>query len=257
MKDESSAALRALSLLEQVARSPNPVSLAALTEATGLPKPSVLRILSRLVDAGMLLREPAGKSYVSGPRLCAMARDTLLNSPLRAERHRILDSLVDAIGETCNCTMLDGDEVIYLDRVETAWPLRVNLQSGSRVPLHCTASGKLFLAHMRREARQRVLRAAELPRYTPNTVCDPDALEEELRVIRKEGASFDREEFLLGIVCMAAPIMQGNRVVAAVALHAPVARLTIDAARAWLPRMQQAATALARTYEPPAPPPAG
>ena len=70
----------------------------------------------------------------------------------------------------------------------------------------------------------------------------------EFRSIRKEGASFDREEYLLGIVCMAVPILHGNRAVAAVALHAPLARLSIDAARAWLPRMQQAA-ALARTYE--------
>jgi len=250
MKDVSSAALRALTLLEQVARSESPVSLAALTDATGLPKPSVLRILTRLVDAGMLLREPAGKSYVSGPRLSALARETLLNSPLRGERHRILDSLVDEIGETCNCTMLDGDEVIYLDRVETAWPLRVNLQTGSRVPLHCSASGKLFLAHMRREARARLLAAAPLPRYTPNTLCDVASLEQELRTIKKEGASFDREEFLLGIVCMAVPILHGTRVIAAVALHAPVARLSIDGARAWLPRMQEAAQALAGTYEP-------
>ena len=250
MKDESSAALRALTLLEQVARSESPVSLAALTDATGLPKPSVLRILTRLVDAGMLLREPAGKSYVSGPRLSALARETLLNSPLRGERHRILDSLVDEIGETCNCTMLDGDEVIYLDRVETAWPLRVNLQTGSRVPLHCSASGKLFLAHMRREARARLLAAAPLPRYTPNTLCDVASLEQELRTIKKDGASFDREEFLLGIVCMAVPILHGARVIAAVALHAPVARLSIDGARAWLPRMQEAAQALAGTYEP-------
>jgi DNA-binding IclR family transcriptional regulator len=169
---------------------------------------------------------------------------------LRGERHRILDSLVDEIGETCNCTMLDGDEVIYLDRVETAWPLRVNLQSGSRVPLHCSASGKLFLAHMRREARQRLLAAAPLPRYTPNTLCDVAALEQELRTIKKEGASFDREEFLLGIVCMAVPILHGTRAIAAVALHAPVARLSIEGARAWLPRMQEAARALAGTYGP-------
>ena len=247
MKDESSA-LRALTLLELVAQSERPVSLAALTEASGLPKPSVLRILSRLADAGMLLREPASKSYVSGPG-CALARDAMINSPLRGERHHILDSLVDEIGETCNCTMLDGDEVVYLDRVETAWPLRVNLQPGSRVPLHCSASGKLFLAHMRREARERLLAAAPLPRYTPNTLCDMQALDPEFRSIRKEGASFDREEYLLGIVCMAVPILHGNRAVAAVALHAPLARLSIDAARAWLPRMQQAAAALARTYE--------
>ena len=153
----------------------------------------------------------------------------MINSPLRGERHRILDSLVDEIGETCNCTMLDGDEVVYLDRVETAWPLRVNLQPGSRVPLHCSASGKLFLAHMRREARERLLAAAPLPRYTPNTLCDMQALDPEFRSIRKEGASFDREEYLLGIVCMAVPILHGNRAVAAVALHAPLARLSIDA----------------------------
>jgi len=248
MKDESSAALRAMALLEQVAKSEHPVSLAMLAEATGLPKPSALRILSRLVDTGMLLREPASKSYISGPRLVDLARDTLLNAPLRAERHRILDNLVDEIGETCNCTMPDGDEVIYLDRVETAWPLRVNLQTGSRVPLHCTASGKLFLAHMRSEPRARLLAAAPLPRYTPNTLCDVEALKQELRTIRKQGASFDREEFLLGIMCMAVPIMQGTRVIAAVALHAPVARLSTEAAHAWLPRMQQAARALAATY---------
>lgn len=251
MREEpGSAALRALTLLEQVAQSEMPVSLAALTDATGLPKPTVLRILSRLVEAGMLLREPAGKSYVSGPRLSALARSTLLNSPLRAARHRILDSLVDEIGETCNCTMLDGDEVMYLDRVETAWPLRVNLQPGSRVPLHCTASGKLFLAYMRKEPRDRLIAAAPLPRYTPNTLCDAQSLEKELRSVRKEGASFDREEFLLGIVCMAVPILHGSRAIAAVALHAPVARLTVEQAREWLPRMQEAASALAGTYEP-------
>ena len=114
------------------------------------------------------------------------------------------------------------------------------------MPLHCSASGKLF-AHMRREARERLLAAAPLPRYTPNTLCDMQALDPEFRSIRKEGASFDREEYLLGIVCMAVPILHGNRAVAAVALHAPLARLSIDAP-ARLPRMQQAA-ALARTYE--------
>ncbi|KAG1387089.1 hypothetical protein G6F60_014249 [Rhizopus arrhizus] len=96
----------------------------------------------------------------------------------------------------------------------------------------------------------RLLAAAPLPRYTPNTLCDVAALEQELRAIMKDGASFDREEFLLGIVCMAVPILHGPRVIAAVALHAPVARLSIDGARAWLPRMQEAARALAGTYEP-------
>lgn len=249
MAEESgSAALRAIQLIEQVAGSESPVSLAALAQATGLPKPTVLRIAGRLVEAGLLLREPAHKSYVSGPRLAALARAALLNSPLRAARHRVLDELVEQIGETCNCTMLDGDEVLYLDRVETAWPLRLNLQPGSRVPLHCSASGKLFLAHMSKPVRTRLLQAAPLHRYTPNTLCDLPALEAEMRAIRKEGASFDREEYLVGIVCVAVPIFVADKVIAAVALHAPVARLTVEQAREWLPMMRKAAADLALTY---------
>ena len=116
------------------------------------------------------------------------------------------------------------------------------------MPLHCSASGKLFLAHMRREARERLLAAAPLPRYTPNTLCDMRALDPEFRSIRKEGASFDREEYLLGIVCMAVPILHGNRAVAAVALHAAGAVASTRPAPGCA-RMRQAAAALARTYE--------
>ena len=149
MKDESSAALR--SPCWNWSRNPNARCRRPPDRASGLPKPSVLRILSRLADAGMLLRSPPARATSAAPGCRAGARRHDQLAAAR-ERHHILDSLVDEIGETCNCTMLDGDEVVYLDRVETAWPLRVNLQPGSRVPLHCSASGKLFLAHMRREA---------------------------------------------------------------------------------------------------------
>jgi len=247
----ASAALRAFGLLEHVARSAQPLSLAALAQAGKLPKPSALRIVQRLLAAGLLLREPGSKHYVSGPRLDALARQVLLNSPQRAARRRVLEALVDEIGETCNCTMLDGDQVIYLDRVEAAWPLRVHLQPGSRVPLHCCASGKLFLAHLRADTRRRLLHAAPLERYTANTVCDAAALERELRTIRQQGASFDREEYLPGIVCMAVPIKQGRRVIAAVALHAPLVRMSAQQAHGWLARMQQAAADLARCYAAP------
>ena len=175
--------LRALTLLELVAQSERPVSLAALTEASAACRPCCASCRGWPTPAAARARQQELRQRLPGWRAGARRHDQLA-AARRAPPHP--DSLVDEIGETCNCTMLDGDEVVYLDRVENRLPLRVNLQPGSRVPLHCSASGKLFLAHMRREARERLLAAALLPRYTPNTLCDMQALDPEFRSIRRK-----------------------------------------------------------------------
>src|SRR3990172_2982776 len=145
-EDRTPATLRAFAVLEALAAADQPATLARLVESCKLPKPTVYRMLAMLEQAGLVWREPASRGYTPGPRLAALGRDVMLNGSLRAERHSILARLVEVIGETCNFTMLDGAEVVYLDRVEAAWPLRVTLSPGSHVPLHCTASGKLLLA---------------------------------------------------------------------------------------------------------------
>src|SRR3546814_3491183 len=104
---------------------------------------------------GLLVREPADKQFTIGPRLNALAIGTVAASVRRAPRHAILEALARETGETCNLGMLDGNAVLYLDRVETHWPLRLQLSVGSHVPLHCTAMGKLFLSQMPKRARER------------------------------------------------------------------------------------------------------
>ncbi len=246
----ASAALRAISVLEAIAGSSAALTLAQITEHVRLPKPTVFRLVTRLEKAGLLLREPSTKAYSTGHRLTGFAVNVLLNSHDRGTRHRILESLVEDIGETVNCTMLDGSDVVYLDRVETAWPLRLHLQPGSRVPLHCTASGKLFLAHMPKRARDKLVQAGPLLRYTERTITDPGKLEKELGRIRKDDYSTDDEEFLMGMICLAVPVYDlSQRMVAAVALHAPKARMSLELARDFLPSMRTAASALAQTYE--------
>src|SRR3546814_5699701 len=91
---------------------------------------------------GLLVREPADKQFTIGPRLNALAIGTVAASVRRAPRHAILEALARETGETCNLGMLDGNAVLYLDRVETHWPLRLQLSVGSHVPLHCTAMGR-------------------------------------------------------------------------------------------------------------------
>jgi IclR family transcriptional regulator, acetate operon repressor len=249
-QDNASATLRAIAVLEIIVRADRPVSLTEVMTDVDLPKPTVYRILTLLAHSGLLLREPDGKRYTVGPRLAHFGTEILMNSSVRGSRHAILQRLVDDIGETCNFTMLDGSEVVYLDRVETAWPLRMNLQPGSRVPLHCTASGKLFLAMLSRAQRAKLLDNLPLHRYTENTITDRGKLEQELERIRRDKTSTDNEEYLTGLVCVAVPVLsRDGKPCASVAVHAPVARMSMDKALAHVPALRRAAIALTQTYQ--------
>lgn len=247
-REGGSAVARTLEVLELLSGAERPRSLAELMELTGLPKSTLHRILVKLEQERMVQREPDGKRYTTGPRLVALAVNALRNSSHRGERHAILQSLVDEIGETCNFTTLDGNEIVYLDRVEAQWPLRMVLQPGSRVPLHCTASGKLFLSLMPARRRHRLIGAAVLRRYTDNTITGPERLEEALQRVREEMVGTDEEEFLAGLSAIAVPVMNPQgQICAAVAVHAPTARMNIAKARAHLPALRRAAAALAAT----------
>ncbi len=154
--------LRLVALLERVASRHEPFALQGLVEDTGLPKPTLHRMLQQLEGAGLLRRESDGRRYGTGVRLRQLAENLLLNDTLHGARHAVLRQLVEEVGESCNLTALSGSDVIYLDRVETAAPLRFYLHPGSRVPVHCSASGKMFLAQMSPLQRKRLLAHAPL-----------------------------------------------------------------------------------------------
>lgn len=247
-EDNVPATLRAMSVLEAVVAAERPAGLAELAPTVRLPKPTLYRMLAMLESAGLVMREPGARRYAPGPRLAALGRNVMLNASLRAERRAILSRLVGEIGETCNFTMLDGAEVVYVDRVETAWPLRMTLTAGSHVPLHCTASGKLLLALLPKAARAKL--AAELPltRYTDSTITDPRALATELARIRANRYATDNEEFHAGLVCVAVPVAdEKKRACAALAVHAPASRMPLERALSYLAVLRRAAAAMSST----------
>ena len=245
-------ALRLVSLLEHVASRDRLHTLQGLAEATGLPKPTLHRMLQQLEAAGLLQREGDGRHWGTGSRLRRLAENLLLNSSLHAARHQVLKRLVDEVGESCNITAMSGGEVLYLDRVETAAPLRFYLQPGSRVPVHCSASGKVFLSQMTPAQRQRMLGATPLEACTPRTRTDLSVLESELRRVKAEGCGFDDEEFLPGLTCAAVPVPSADpkaRASLCVALQGPTVRLNRDKLEALLPALRTAAQALSRLEE--------
>lgn len=244
--DGDTPALRLFSLLEVIARKDQFFSLQNLVDETGLPKPTLHRMLQQLEGAAMLQRDADGRFYGPGLRLRRLAEDLLLNNTVHGARHAVLRKLVEEVGESCNITALSGSEVLYLDRVETQAPLRFYLHPGSRVPAHCSASGKLFLARMTPAQRRRLLDQAPLEQCTPRTITDFATLERELDAVRRDGYAIDNEEFLPGLICIAVLVPRpGGRSNTGIAIQAPVVRVSRDQAPGFLPALQRAAKAIA------------
>ncbi|MEP7057133.1 MAG: IclR family transcriptional regulator [Caldimonas sp.] len=245
-----SIALRAFAVLECIVASSLPLSLDEITSRLGLPKPTVYRILNLLKDGGLLHRDTASKRYTAGPRLTAFAVDLWRNASLRVQWHRALESAVAEIGESCNLTLLENDRVLYIDRVETSHPLRLHLETGTRVPLHCTASGKLFLSQMSADEVRAIMGDEPYERFTAMTITRFKALEAELEKTRRTGVGLHDSELFADSVAIAVPIADpAGRYFAAVAMHAPASRASIASAMKSLPALRRAAATIAATMQ--------
>ncbi len=247
--DKGSRSIRALKILEAMAGTTDALSVSDIAKATGLPKSTAHRLCTLLEKEGFLVPEVSGKGLSMGHRSRNLALGVLAMGGHNAYQHRILSELSSEIGETCNFNVPVGSEILYVDRVETEWPLRTQLPVGSRVPLHCTASGKLYLASLTAGKRNRLIATLELKAYTPNTITDPDTLKAELEEIQREKFSKDVCEFIDGMVAVAVPVTDARgRVAAILACHAPDVRMNIETAIGYLPAIRRAAEALSADF---------
>ncbi|MFT5136055.1 MAG: DNA-binding IclR family transcriptional regulator [Arenicella sp.] len=244
--EKSSAALRVLRILETVAGSSTPMTATQINQVLKLPKPTIHRLCIMLESEGYLQPRLDGRGYLAGRRLSNLALGIFSNNDhWRTERHAILQRLSEELGETCNISIPDGSQMIYFDRVESHWPLRIQLQKNDRVPVYCTASGKLFLNNLPSSKRTRLLSKLDFEQYTPNTLTDLEALKKELKRLRQADIGVDNEEFMQGMVAVAVPLKNNEgQFYGALAMHAPSARMTLEVAMRHLPRMKQAAVEL-------------
>jgi IclR family acetate operon transcriptional repressor len=242
--------VKAVAILEAMATARRPLGVSELGALLGLPKPTAHRIVRMLESEGLLQREPGSRRFVPGARMVQLGLGIVAASMLRAPRHAILEALSQEIGETCNFGVMSGSHVVYLDRVESAWPFGLRFEPGSRVPLHCTSMGKLFLSQLPAQKRAALLRSIPLYRYTENSITDAALLEIELEKIRATDVSIDNQEFLAGVVCVAVPVCSPNkRPVAALAVSAPLARMSLQEGLQHVPLLQAAAGRLAATID--------
>jgi len=237
--------LRLLIVLEEVARIGVPVTPTEVNANLGLPKPTIHRLFSTLEEEGFLQKDIDGRAYSPGSRLRGMATGVLSSLRIRVARLAVLRKLSAKVGETCNIALPDRDSMIYLERVETEWPLRIQLPVGSSVPFYCTASGKMFLATLPKAHLARFAATEALKARTANTITDPEALIAAVTKARTDGYAMDDEEFMEGMIALAVPILDANeRLVATLSFHAPTQRFDKPKAMEFLPELRDAAAAL-------------
>ena len=234
--------LRALLILETLANAGRAMTPTELGAEIGLPKPTVHRLCTTLEGEGFLIREPQDGRLRPAQRARALADGLQIASRVEILRRLVLKSVADRIGETCNLAAPGNSGMVYLDRVDTPWPLRFQLPVGTEVPFHCTASGKLFLSTFHGRALDSILASLDLAQEGPNCATTPDELRQRLEQVREAGYSWDNEEFMAGMIAFAAPIRdRAGRFIAALAFHAPVQRVSFEAGRAHVATLTEGA----------------
>ncbi len=244
-KESGSALQKVVLILDALFESDTPIGLAELSQQLELPRQTVHRVVRQLEDLDIIRRDFARDHFSVGARMMRLSLNAIGIAWRMGPMRVVLKDLVANVGETCNIGVLDRDEIVYIDRVECEWPLRLQLQAGSRVPVHATAIGKLLLAHLPSRTRKRIIEAAPLSKFTDHTITDVADLEAELKGIRRNGFATNNSENVSGLIAVAVPICDdGGRVVAGLALHAPDARMDVKEAKQRLPTMRAAATKL-------------
>lgn len=223
--------LRTLLILEAIGQQTDPISPAEIGRLIGLPKQTVHRLCNTLLEEGFLVRDERQRGLRPGRRARLMASGVMYSSSSHVARKRVLQELSDATGETVNYVVPEDRGMSYQDRVETDWPIRIQLPVGSSVPFFCTASGKMYLASLPKAQRRRLVSVMHLEKHTETTITDPDVLLNELAETAKRGYSLDNGEFFEAMNAIAAPVYDtSGRYCASVAVHAPTQRMPIEKA---------------------------
>jgi len=209
-------------------------------------KSTVSRLLATLERHGVVSRNPQTEKFGLGPALISLAGAALQRIDLRTAARAHLERLAGQTAETVNLAILDGDQVVNIEKLPSAHYIRDIGWIGRRSPLHCTATGKALAAHLPRADLRRLL-GPRLKRFTPRTICEWSVFEAELAEVRRAGYAVGREELEPGLVAVAAPVHgPSGRVEGAVSVSGPSFRMTPTALAEYIPHLASAAAGISR-----------
>jgi IclR family transcriptional regulator, acetate operon repressor len=202
---------RGVDLLEALADAGGEAGVSELAGRTGLAPGTIHRLVRTLLHAGYLRQLPS-RRYALGPRLVRLGDSA--TRMLGRWAAPVLVELVEALGETANLAVLDGDHAVYVAQVPSPHSVRVFAEIGRRVPVHCTGVGKALLSALPPAGADAVLARTGLPAVTAATITDPARMRAELAAARARGYATDEGEQELGVRCVAVPVVGPHGAVA-------------------------------------------
>lgn len=229
MQELKSSVHKTFSILEYFTEQKPDWGVTELANEIGANKSTVYRFLSDMQHMGILHKHPETEKYSLGLKLFELGSRVKLKSALVDKTHPVLESVANSIKETVHIGVLKNNQVFYIDKVESPQGLKISSHIGSYNPAHATALGKVLIAFLPEESQkaklENIFNSSEVISYTKNTISDLETMKKELNQIVNKGFALDKEEFEIGLICVAIPIFnQNNEVVASLSASGPANR---------------------------------
>lgn len=217
---------RASLIIKLLAKKESPMKLTEIADELDINKSTVHGIISTLKFHGFVDQDKETQKYRLGMYLVHLGNIVTKSLDIRTITSPIISEVCEKVSETVHIGMLDGYEVVYVDKKESNQSMRIFTTIGARKPAYCTGVGKAMLAYLDED----ILRTSipeNLEKFTDTTITDKDVLLEELKEIRDEGVAFDKGENIEGLTCVAAPIFDGTgRARYSISVSGPTIRMT-------------------------------
>jgi DNA-binding IclR family transcriptional regulator len=221
-----SSVKRALELLDHFTAEQPELSLAEISREADAHKSSVFRILTTLEAMGFVEKNPQSGKYRLGLKIFALAGRFWGHHDIRQIASPFMEELARESGELIHLAVLDGLDIVYLEKKGQGQVLTVATRVGGRDPAYTSSMGKVLLSDLPEEKLRQILRRRKLRKLTPNTISEIPQLIKELAEIREQGFAVDNEESFSGIRCVGAPIRNAaQKVVAAISITVPAQRM--------------------------------
>lgn len=229
--------IRSLNILEYLVDN-GEVSILEMSNSFGMGKSTVHRILGTFKTMGYVDQNKENNKYYATLKIFELGNKVANRIPLKKIVRPYLEELFEKCHETVNFAIVDKNEVVFLDKIITAEPLRIELEVGKRVPVHCSALGKAFIAFK----RDLDISQLKLTKINNNTIDSAEKLMSNLEEIRRNGYALDDGEYIEGLICIAVPIKdQLNNAIAVISIATPAVRMEEEKKQIYVRLLQETA----------------
>jgi DNA-binding IclR family transcriptional regulator len=239
--------VKAAAVIDLLAELDNPVSLTYLSGELGIAKSTLHGILATLNSIGYVSKDPDTGDYRLGLRLFELGNTISHKLDERRIAKPYMQVLSEKTGETAHLAILDDGEVLYINKQESNSSIRIITESGLKLPVHCSGLGKVLLAGMPNDEIIAMLDRKGMAKYTETTITSVDAFMKEIERVRRQGWASDKQEFMIGLKCVAAPIHNINgKVICAISISGPISRMSGDLLEAKRAHLMKAAKSISK-----------